>query len=764
MAARKPRAHDTTICVIDTQTHALAARAMRLSLAAMDFDDALFISDDGGDTGGARHLAIPPLDGRAAYSRFVIKELGRYIATRHVLLIQWDGYLVNPAAWDDRFLEYDYIGARWGAHRDGHDVGNGGFSLRSRRLLDALRDPDINRHEPEDELICRQYRPMLEARHGIRFAPAALADRFSFETTYPEGTPLGFHGLFNLWRFVTDEELPGLVANMPRSTLGSIQFRQLARNLLDLKRPAGARTLLAARLNAYPADAESRQWLAALDASAAPTRPAVGRNEPCPCGSGKRYKHCCGQAETAPPPTDPVETLLRQAAGQHQAGRLAEARASYQTILSQADNAIAEHYLGVLDMQEGRPADAEARMRSALAKRDDLPDFHNNLGLCLRAQDRLEEAIAAYRAALDRHPGYAPAWSNLGLDLHRLGHLDDALDAFNRTLALDANLAQARFSRALVLLARGDYARGWEEYEWRARCPEHAAGYRAPPIQGTPRPWRGEPLAGKRLLLLAEQGIGDTLQFIRYVRQLTDQGARVSLYVHRPHIVSLLRGVTGLVDIHAGGGTGGTPPPLPAHDYVCHLLSLPRLCGTRSLADIPSRVPYLSVPEARRLPWRQRLADLPARMKIGIAWAGSPGNADDRNRSCPLTHFSALFDLPGIVWINLQLGAGREQLTAVPNPILDWGDEQTDYLETAALMSELDLILTVDTSIAHAAGALAVPVWVMLPRAPDFRWLLERDDSPWYPSARLFRQPRPGDWPSVMADIRAALGQRLNAR
>jgi tetratricopeptide (TPR) repeat protein len=755
---RNSAAH-TTLCVVDTQTHALAARAMRLSLAAMDFTDALFISDLAEDTGGARHVAIAPLTGRAAYSHFVIKDLLRHIETKHVLLIQWDGYVVSPAAWSNDFLDHDYIGARWGFRKDAHNVGNGGFSLRSRRLLEALQDPEIDRFEPEDDMICRRYRPLLESRHGMRFAPADVADRFSFETTYPPGKTLGFHGLFNMWQFLADEEVAGFVAAMPRSVLGSIQFLSLAKNFVDLKRLDSARILLRQRLLAFPGDAKCAEMLETLNRSVARSHlPPVGRNAPCPCGSGKRYKHCCGQegaaqAMTVAPPENGSEALLRRAMADHQANRLAAARQGYEAVLASGDDAVAEHYLGVLDMQEKRPLEGETRIRAALAKRDDVPDFFNNLGLCLRAQGRLEEAVAEYRKALDRNPAYAPAWSNLGLDLHKLGHLDEAVDAFNRALALDASLTQARFSRALALLTLGDYAHGWAEYESRMRCPEYAAGYRLPAMTARPRLWQGEVLAGKSLLLIAEQGIGDTLQFIRYVKPLADQGASVGLYVRQAHVVGLLRNVDGLSAVYTGDAA------TPAYDYFCHLLSLPRLCDTHSLADIPVAVPYLSAPDDRRAYWRQRLDAMPARLRVGLSWAGSPGNPDDRNRSCSLKALAELFELPGIAWINLQLGAGREELQAMQTPILDWGDEQTDFAETAALMAELDLVITVDTSIAHAAGALACPVWIMLQYIADFRWLLDRPDSPWYPSARLFRQAHPGDWSGVAAALRGALAE-----
>ncbi len=758
MTDTRIKAARTTLCVIDTQTHALAARAMRLSLAAMDFADALFISDSAADTGGGRHVAIPPLAGRAAYSRFVIKDLLRHVESEHVLLIQWDGYVVNPGAWEDGFLRHDYIGARWGFHQDAHCVGNGGFSLRSRRLLDALQDPAIDRFEPEDDMICRHFRPLLESRYGMRFAPPEVADRFSFETTYPPGRTFGFHGLFNMWMFVDDAEVPDLVAAMPRSVLGSVQFLSLAKNFIDLKRLDSARLLLEQRLRAFPADARCTDMLDRLKGPSG-TRPAapVSRNAPCPCGSGKRYKHCCGQADvdqamTAAPAQSPA-ALLKQAMADHQAGRLAAARKGYDAVLALGEDAVAEHYLGVLDMQEMRPLEGERRIRAALAKRGDVPDFHNNLGLCLRAQNRLDEAVAEYRKALDLNPSYAPAWSNLGLDLHKLGQFDAALDAFDRAVVLDPNLVQARFSRALVQLARGDYAQGWAGYEYRMRCPEYAGGYRLPAMAASPRPWRGEALAGKTLLLIAEQGIGDTVQFIRYARQLADSGARVGLYVRQAQLVGLLRTVAGVSEVFSGEAV------MPPYDYYCHLLSLPRLCGTHSLADVPADVPYLSAPDDRRRDWRQRLNTMPARLRVGLAWAGNPSHMDDRNRSCPLRALTPLFDLPGVAWVNLQLGAGREQLQAVQTPLLDWGDELVDYAETAALMAELDLIVTVDTSIAHVAGALGRPVWILSQYIPEFRWLLDRVDSPWYPTARLFHQPRPGDWAGVAAEVRAALAE-----
>ena len=750
MSVSKTPIPDTALCIVDTQTHALAARALRLSLSALSFADTLFVSDCAQDIPGARHISIPRLENRHAYSYFVTKKLLEHIHTSHVLLIQWDGYIIHPQAWDDDFLNYDYIGARWGFHKDNHNVGNGGFSLRSRRLLEALQDPDIDQFEPEDEKICRQYRPLLESRYGIRFAPGELADRFSFETTYPQSRPFGFHGLFNMWLVLSDDEVPSVVDALPHSVLGSVQALSLAKNFIDLKRIDAARYLLERRLKAFPADDRAAAMLAGTRAPQ--FRGALpGRNDPCPCGSGKRFKHCCGSFSAAPAPAP--DALLKQAMADHQAGRLGEARVGYEAVLAVTAAPFAEHYLGVLDMQEGQPEQGEARIRAALAVRDDLPDFYNNLGLCLRAQGRLEDAIAAYRQALALNPSYAPAWNNIGLDLHKLGALDDAVDAFNRALALDSNLAQAHFSRALVLFTQGDYRAGWSGYEWRVRCPEYASAYRLPPIVGQPAPWQGQLLQGRSLLLIGEQGLGDTIQFIRYAGLLATHGARVGLCIRKAQLVKLLKTAPGLADVYVQDANS----PLPAHDFVSPLLSLPRLCGTHSLADVPAASPYLFADPVLRDIWRQRIATLPKGMKIGLSWAGSPTHLDDRNRSCALAVLAPLFDLPGITWISLQLGPSRSEIATLSAPIVDWGDALTDYAETAALISELDLVISVDTSVAHATGALGKPVWILLQLVPDFRWLLDRRDSPWYPTARLFRQSRRGDWSHVVTAVRTAL-------
>ncbi len=296
-----PKLEQVTLCCVDCVNHDLAIAALGQCVNKCEFARVMFVTDRDFALDGVDVLKIPALASRDAYSHFVVKELGRWIGTSHVLLIQWDGFIVNGDAWDDGFLEHDYIGARWGWVTDGHAVGNGGFSLRSKRLLDALADPAIVDIAIEDAAICRTYRPLLEQKHGIRFAPDAVADRFAFEATYPQGLPFGFHGLFNFWLFFQRQDFAAFLEMATPAILGSVQCMQLARNLAELKRNDEALLMTTKILGAHPAHAEARKLLqtlqgGAMAAAATPLTPAraVGRNDPCPCGSGKRYKVCHG--------------------------------------------------------------------------------------------------------------------------------------------------------------------------------------------------------------------------------------------------------------------------------------------------------------------------------------------------------------------------------------------------------------------------------------------------------------------------------------
>ncbi len=295
-----------TLCCIDCVNHELALAAIGQCLQKCTFARVLFVTDTAPVLEGIDVVRIAPLVSREDYSQFVIKELVHHLDTEFVLLMQWDGFVINAGAWNDAFLDHDYIGARWGWETDGHAVGNGGFSLRSRRLLEALADPHIADYPTEDIAICRTYRDYLESAHGIRFAPDALADEFAFEATYPKGLPFGFHGLFNFWLFFQAQDLAAFLKMATRKILGSLQCMQLAKNLYEVKRNDEAAMVVRRILSAHPAHPEANALLARLThlslAAQAPRPPlpggpgtgAVGRNDPCPCGSGRRYKACHG--------------------------------------------------------------------------------------------------------------------------------------------------------------------------------------------------------------------------------------------------------------------------------------------------------------------------------------------------------------------------------------------------------------------------------------------------------------------------------------
>ena len=288
---------EVTLACIDTANHALALRALEHSRRELAFGRSLFLTDKVpagvAMPSGIDVVTIAPLGSRDDYSRFVLHSLVAHISTVHVLLVQWDGYVVNASAFEDAFLDVDYIGAKWFWYDDAMRVGNGGFSLRSRRLLEVLADRRIALVEAEDVTICRAFRPLLEQEHGIRFADEALADRFAFEAAYPAGMPFGFHGLYNFCRVVAPRDLAALAPRFSDPIAASPQLAQLVRNCVALAQWAPAVALARRRLDALPADTEARALLARAEAGLA-QGPVAGRNDPCPCGSGKRYKQCHG--------------------------------------------------------------------------------------------------------------------------------------------------------------------------------------------------------------------------------------------------------------------------------------------------------------------------------------------------------------------------------------------------------------------------------------------------------------------------------------
>ena len=750
-----PGAERVTICAIDCANPVHALLALDISLSRMAFADAVFLSDRASEYAldGVRMVNIPRIESGQGYSRFVLKELGQHFDTSHVLLIRWDGYVLDPSAWRAEFLDFDYIGAPWGWYSDEHRVGNGGFSLRSGRLCTALRDPEVAEAHPEDEAIGRRYRPLLESRHGIRFAPESLAAGFSFEATYPTGPTFGFHGLFNMWMVVPRDGLGRFVAELSDEVVAGPQYLRLARNYRELNRREEAIITLQERARRNSSDTEAMALLSAWQSDAQPAAlPGVGRNDPCPCGSGKRYKACCGQLGQPGPNagTDTIRAsfdpraLLDQATAFHQAGNLEQAETIYRRVLAVApDNIVAMQYLGVLSLQKGDALTAETMVRRAIASADDVPEFHSNLGLCLRAQGRLEEAVACYRRAISLRSDYAGAYSNLGLDLQALGRPEHAMAAFEDAIAADPALAEAHWNLGLVRLLLGRYRQAWAEYEWRLRC---QAFERDRLVLPGATPWQGEPLAGRTLLIRQEQGAGDTIQFMRFIPPLVGAAGRVIVEI-APSLQALARAsLPGAVVVDRDGWQE------PADFYV-NLMSLP-LQRALALEQLPFATRYVKAEPESASRWRDRVAGSRG-LRVGIAWAGNPTHANDRNRSCPAEFLEPLLGVGGCSWFSLQ--KGRPFPSAWRGRVVDLAEELQDFAETAAAMQALDLVVAVDTSVAHLAGALGVPVWVMLPFAPDWRWLVDRADSPWYPSARLFRQSAPGDWHSVAESVVSAL-------
>jgi Flp pilus assembly protein TadD len=426
-----------------------------------------------------------------------------------------------------------------------------------------------------------------------------------------------------------------------------------------------------------------------------------------------------------------------------QQGKLAEAAASYREALRlQPDHVDALSNLGAVLVDLEQEDEAVACLRQALQLAPGAVRALNNLGRALIEKEQFPEAEAHLRQALRLQPNYAKAHANLGVTLMKQGRHDEAVAHLQQAVRLEPGYADAHKNLAMVWLQQGNYAKGWPEYEWRWRCKEFT-----PPVYAQPA-WDGGPLAGRTILLYAEQGLGDTLQFVRYAPLVQARGGRVVVHCQRPLLPLLLR-CRGIDQVVPRGA------PLPPFDVHAALLSLPLLFGT-TLATVPADIPYLFADETLVASWRRELAALPG-FKVGIAWQGSTGYGGDRERSTRLAYFEPLARLPGVRLLSLQKGYGSEQLAEAAGrfPVEDLGNRLDEtsgaFMDTAAVMKCLDLVITVDTSLGHLAGGLGVPVWVTHPFAPDWRWQWGREDSPWYPTLRFFRQTEWGRWEPVFA-------------
>jgi Flp pilus assembly protein TadD len=415
----------------------------------------------------------------------------------------------------------------------------------------------------------------------------------------------------------------------------------------------------------------------------------------------------------------------------------------------------AHHNLGLVLLRLARFADAEASFQQVVDAQPDHIGARHTLAVALLRQEKLAEGAAGFEEVLRRRPDHAEALNDLGYTRRKQGRWADARECFDRALALQPDHPAAHHNRALLRLLLGDYEHGWPEYEWRLRCPEIT-----PPPFRTPA-WDGSPLAGRTILLHTEQGIGDTLQFVRYAALVKQRGGTVLLACPQKLLQLLSRcpGIDGLV---AKG------QPLSRFDVHASLLSLPHLFHT-TVAKVPAPIPYLSPDAALVEHWRRELGSINA-FKIGIIWKGSAAYREDMYRSIPLAHFEALAAVEGVRLFSLQKGPGSEQLSAVADRfnVTDLGsrlDETTGaFVETAAVVRNLDLVVTCDSALGHLAGAMGVPVWIGLSLIPDWRWMLDRPDSPWYPRTRLFRQRELGNWDEVFARVAAELRVLLASR
>jgi len=443
--------------------------------------------------------------------------------------------------------------------------------------------------------------------------------------------------------------------------------------------------------------------------------------------------------------------------------------------------AVAHNNLGDAQRRLGRLDEALASCTRAIDLKADFAEAHNNLGIILHERKQFDASIAQYTRALQLNPNYAVAYNNLANaycekrdydtaisayaraiqlkpndaiyhnnisnSLYKRNRLDEAIAHYQKAIQINPDYAEAHCSMAQAMLLKGDFRNGWGEYEWRWRLKPLSLF----PKLAEPR-WDGRNLNGRTILLRCEQGHGDILQFVRYAPMIAKMGGKVILEC-RWELARFME-QNRIVQRIVACGTS-----MPDFDYQCPIASLPLAFGT-DLQSIPANVPYLSADSQLTKKWGARIGPENQHKKVGLVWAGSPDHGNDSNRSIPLNEFAPLADTDGVDFYSLQKGPSGKQAPPTGLHLTDWTDDLSDFADTAALLANLDLVITVDTAVAHLAGAMGKPVWLLLPFSPDWRWMLNRNDTPWYPTMRLFRQPSPGDWESVINRVI----QQLKAR
>jgi tetratricopeptide (TPR) repeat protein len=446
----------------------------------------------------------------------------------------------------------------------------------------------------------------------------------------------------------------------------------------------------------------------------------------------------------------------------YETGHFDQAVASIRRSLTLNPGCVEAYYhLGMALECQDQLEEAIASQKQAIRLKPDFADAWNNLGFTLKRQGKVDDAIASYRQAILHRPSYVQAHNNLGVVLQEQGHLKEALASFDQALRLNPAFDSAHWNRSLLRLLLGDFDEGWPEYESRWTQPGNARRSFSQPL------WNGSELRGKSILLHAEQALGDTIQFIRYAPLVKQRGGFVIVECQRS-LMQLLAGANGVDRLLARGSA------LPEFDVHAPLASLPGIFHT-TLSTIPNSTPYLDAGSRLKAKWREILDNTTAATAgrrtsdflVGVAWQGNPAYGNDRYRSVPLSFFSCVAQVQRVRLISLQKGPGSEQLSrwqgsSAPISLGHHLDETAGaFMDTAAIMMNLDLVISSDTAIAHLAGALGVPVWVALPLVPDWRWLLQRADSPWYPAMRMFRQTRLWDWKEVFDRIADELRKLL---
>ncbi|MEO5335909.1 MAG: tetratricopeptide repeat protein [Magnetospirillum sp. WYHS-4] len=443
--------------------------------------------------------------------------------------------------------------------------------------------------------------------------------------------------------------------------------------------------------------------------------------------------------------------LFTLAADLHRQGRLDDAIKGYARALA-LDPRMADAYnnLGVALRSQKKFGAAVAAYRRSLTYRPDNPGVYSNLGNALRDANRMEESVAAHRRAVELADGSVEAVYNLALAQRDAGDLAAAMRGFEDVLRRQPDHVDCHWDRALGFLVTGDLKRGFEEYEWRWKLD------RSPPRQFPQPAWDGSALKGRSLLVHQEQGFGDMIQFVRYLPILKRSHPDSTVILEcQPELARLFSGVPGADRVVVQGGS------LPPFDVHIPLLSLARVFST-SLETVPASIPYLRAPEMHSV----HLPAPPDQLKVGLAWAGKPSHRNDRNRSVSFERFLPLLEVADVFFFSLQKGESAADLDRLCTEalIMDIGPRMQDFADTAAALQQLDLLIGVDTSVVHLAGALGRPAWVLLPYSPDWRWLLDRADNPWYPSLRLFRQNHPGQWDDVFLKVRDALAEVARSR